>query len=151
MVERGQQARFAREAGAALGIGGEGGRQDLDRDVAPELAVARAIDLSHPAGAERRHNRVRAELLADPGGFAGTAAFYRSGRENGRGIGVVAHRDSSSWQRGRSPSWACSRMRPVFRPRPTLLPHGRRRLETLGILRRWRVFGRLFRDVAETA
>ena len=54
MVERGEQARFAREAGAALGVGCEVRRQDLDRDVAPELAVARAIDLAHAAGAERR-------------------------------------------------------------------------------------------------
>ena len=65
MVERGEQARFAREAGAALGIGGEVRRQDLDRDVAPELAVARAIDLAHAAGAERRDDRVGAELTAD--------------------------------------------------------------------------------------
>ena len=39
--------------------------QDLDRDVAPQLAVARAIDLAHAARAERRDDRVRAELTAD--------------------------------------------------------------------------------------
>ena len=65
MVERREQARFAREAGAALGIGREVRRQDLDRDVTTELAVARAIDLAHATGAERRHDRVRAEVPAD--------------------------------------------------------------------------------------
>ena len=53
MIERGEQARFAREAGAAFRIGGEVRRQDLDRHVATELAVARAIDLAHAASAER--------------------------------------------------------------------------------------------------
>ncbi len=57
--------RLAREAGAALGIGGEVGRQDLDRHVATELAVARAIDLAHAAGAERSDDRVGAELTSD--------------------------------------------------------------------------------------
>ena len=65
MVERRQQARFAREARPALGIGGEVRRQDLDRDVTPELGVACAIDLAHAAGAERGDDRVRAELTAD--------------------------------------------------------------------------------------
>ena len=40
-------------------------RQDLDRDVAPELAVARAIDFAHAASSERRDDGVRAELTAD--------------------------------------------------------------------------------------
>ena len=65
MVERGKQARFPREAGAALGIGREVRRQDLDRDVTTELAVARATDLAHAAGAEPRDDRVGAELAAD--------------------------------------------------------------------------------------
>ena len=65
MVERRQQARLAREAGAALGVGREVRRQDLDRDVAPELAVAGAIHLAHAAGAERRDGCVGPELTAD--------------------------------------------------------------------------------------
>jgi hypothetical protein len=48
VIERGEQARFAREAGAALGVGREVGRQDLDGDVTTQLAVARAIDLAMP-------------------------------------------------------------------------------------------------------
>jgi len=48
MVERRQHARFALEAGASIGIADKGGRQDLDRDVAPEPRVAGAIDLAIP-------------------------------------------------------------------------------------------------------
>ena len=62
VIECRERPRFAREAGAAFGIGGEVGREDLDRDVATELAVARAIDLAHAAGAERGHDRVGSEL-----------------------------------------------------------------------------------------
>ena len=36
------------------------GGQNLDGDVAAEPRVARAIDLAHPAGAERRDDLVRA-------------------------------------------------------------------------------------------
>ena len=52
-------------------------RQDLDRDVPPQLGVARAIDLAHAAGAERRDDRVRAEL---------TVSHLREGREGRRGF-----------------------------------------------------------------
>ena len=52
MIERGEHLRLALEAREAIGIGGERLGQDLDRDVAPELRVARAVDLAHPAGPE---------------------------------------------------------------------------------------------------
>ena len=65
VVERRQQARLAREARSTLGVGREMRRQDLYRDVASELVVARAIDLAHAAGAERRNDRVRSKLTAD--------------------------------------------------------------------------------------
>ena len=58
MVERREHPRFALEAREPLGIRREDVRQDLDRDVAPELRVARAIDLAHPARAERRKDSV---------------------------------------------------------------------------------------------
>ena len=48
MIERGQEAGFAREAGTTLGVCCEVRREDLDGDVAPQLAVVRAIDLAHP-------------------------------------------------------------------------------------------------------
>ena len=53
MVQRGECLRFAGEASQPLGVRREQFGQDLDRDAAIELRVARAIDLAHPAGAER--------------------------------------------------------------------------------------------------
>ena len=52
------------ESAPAVGIEREGIRQDLDRDVAIELRVARAIDLAHAARADRRDDFVRAETSA---------------------------------------------------------------------------------------
>ncbi len=50
MVQRGQQVRFAPEPRQTVGVGGDGFRQDLHRDVTPESRVARAVDLAHAAG-----------------------------------------------------------------------------------------------------
>ena len=47
------------------GSGSESGRQDLYRDIAPELRVARAVHLAHAAGAQQRHNLINADLFAD--------------------------------------------------------------------------------------
>jgi len=62
VIECRQRPRFACEARAPLGISREVRRQELDRDIAAKLAVARAIDLAHAARAERRHDSVGAEL-----------------------------------------------------------------------------------------
>jgi hypothetical protein len=61
MIERRQHLRLAREARAAIGIGGEPGRQDLQRDVAPQLGVAGAVHLAHSARAEQADHVVGAE------------------------------------------------------------------------------------------
>ena len=58
MVQRSRGASFLFEATEPIRIGA--GRQDLDRDVAAEPGVARAVDLAHPAGADERHDFVRA-------------------------------------------------------------------------------------------
>ena len=65
MIQRGQRLRFALEAREPLGIGDEQLGQDLDRDVAIELRVARAIHLAHAAGAERGEDLVGAEARAE--------------------------------------------------------------------------------------
>ena len=70
------RARFLLEALAAIGMGGRVGRQHLDRHVASEPGVGRAIDLSHPARADRGGDAVLAETAADhdeitPGFFNG--------------------------------------------------------------------------------
>ena len=71
MVERGERARFAREAGAALWIRREVRRQHLDGHLATELAIASAIDLAHATGAERREDLVWSKLTADHLGRTG--------------------------------------------------------------------------------
>ena len=43
------------------GVGGELGREDLDRDLAAQALVARAVDLAHASGPERREDLVRAK------------------------------------------------------------------------------------------
>jgi hypothetical protein len=53
---------FPPEAGEAVGISGEAFREDLDRDLAPELAVAGAIHLAHAAGTEQRTDLIRSDL-----------------------------------------------------------------------------------------
>ena len=62
MVERRGGARLLLEAAQPIGIGRERGGQDLDRDLASEPRVARAVDLAHAAGAERREDLVRTQL-----------------------------------------------------------------------------------------
>ena len=52
VVESGDGARFAFEAGAAIGIVGGIVRQHLERDLASELRVLGKVHLAHAAGAE---------------------------------------------------------------------------------------------------
>ena len=64
MVQRGDRPRFVLESTQTIGISGEPFRKDLDRHVAPEAGVARAIDLAHAARAERGEDLVRTEAFA---------------------------------------------------------------------------------------
>ena len=52
MIQRGQHLRFALESREPVGISRERLGQDLDRDVAIQPRVARAIDLAHAARAK---------------------------------------------------------------------------------------------------
>ena len=61
VIERRSELRLALEAREPLGIVRERVGQDLDRDVAAEPRVARAIDLAHAAGAESDKDLVDAE------------------------------------------------------------------------------------------
>ncbi len=65
MIERGEHARFAFEQGAALRIGGEGWRQDFNRNVSSERVVVRSIDFAHAADAEQRAECIAAKMAAD--------------------------------------------------------------------------------------
>jgi hypothetical protein len=62
--ERRHRARLALEALAQLGVAGEPLGQDLERDVAVERLVVRAVDLSHPARTEASGDAVMAEAGA---------------------------------------------------------------------------------------
>ncbi len=61
MVQSGEGLGFACEPGQAIGVGREGVRQDLQRDIAIELRVACTKDLSHSAFAYWRGDLVSAE------------------------------------------------------------------------------------------
>ena len=56
--------------------------QDFERDIAIQLRIARAIDLSHAAFADRRGDFVDSETRAGREGQ--TAPKYMSGRRRGR-------------------------------------------------------------------
>jgi hypothetical protein len=64
MIERGGGLSFLLEAVKAIWILHNEGWQDLDGDVALELRIADAIDLTHAAGAERAENLVTINLCA---------------------------------------------------------------------------------------
>ena len=64
MVQRGRRAGFLLEARQALGIGGEGRRQDLDGDIASQAGITRAIHVPHAAAAERSHDFIGPESRA---------------------------------------------------------------------------------------
>ena len=76
VVEAGGRARFLLEPLVPVGIGRELGREHLDRHVAPEAGVPRAVDLPHPAGAERREDLVRAKFLSRCQCHACVRGFY---------------------------------------------------------------------------
>ena len=61
VVERRQHLRLAREACDAIGIEGKGVGNDLQRDVAIQLGIARTIPLAHAAGTEGGKDFIRAE------------------------------------------------------------------------------------------
>jgi hypothetical protein len=65
VLQAGQQSRLALEARDAFRVARHLSGQDLDRDLATELGVARAIDLAHAALAESADDFVAAEGLAD--------------------------------------------------------------------------------------
>ena len=58
MVEGGDGAGFALEAGEPIGIARQLGGQHLERDVAAELRIGGAIHLAHAACAELVENSV---------------------------------------------------------------------------------------------
>ena len=68
----------ARSARARPVVRGQLRREDLDRDVAVQLRVARAVDLAHPARAERREDLVGTETCSGGERHRGARRFYIS-------------------------------------------------------------------------
>ena len=64
MIQRRQDLRFPSETGQTVGVGRERVRKDLQRDVAIERRVARAVDLAHAAHAEQFGDLVRTQESA---------------------------------------------------------------------------------------
>jgi hypothetical protein len=60
-VQRRGRAGFLLESMEAIDVGRECAGQYLDRNVTPEPRIARAIDLAHAAGSDRRGDLVDAE------------------------------------------------------------------------------------------
>ena len=82
VIEGRERLRFAREPGQAIGIAGERVRKDLQRDVAIQLRIVRAIHLAHSACAEGGENLIRAESDARAEGQL--SWIIRAGQQPGR-------------------------------------------------------------------
>ena len=65
MIQCGQQAGFTFKPRESLRVEREKFVQDFDRDVAPQLRIAGAINFPHPARAKPREQTVGAYLSAD--------------------------------------------------------------------------------------
>ena len=87
MIQRREDLRFALEPGDAVRIVGEDVREDLDRDFAPQLRIARAINLSHAAAAEGSDDLVRPDARAGLDHHAERAELYAPE------VGTPRHRD----------------------------------------------------------
>ena len=59
VIEGGGGNRFAREALAGVGVGGQVRREHLDRDFAAKPQIAGPVDLPHAAAAQRGVNLIR--------------------------------------------------------------------------------------------
>ena len=59
VIDGRQDLRFALESRKSIRIVGERWRQDLDRDVAIQLGIAGAVDLTHPADSNQGVDPVR--------------------------------------------------------------------------------------------
>jgi hypothetical protein len=61
---RGEHLRFTSEPGEAIGIVGDGGPQDFDRDLAVQRRVTGLVHLAHSAHADPRRELIRADARA---------------------------------------------------------------------------------------
>src|SRR5262245_22722025 len=86
MVQRGECAGLALKASQAFGVMCERLRQDLDRDVAIKLRVARTINLTHAARADQGANFIGAESSARGKCHYAPRTFYAIAPESRRSV-----------------------------------------------------------------
>jgi hypothetical protein len=100
MVECRQEFGFALEPGEPVRILREHLQQDLDRDVAIQLRVVRAIHLAHPARADLRGDFIGAEAGTGGKGHGGRRGLYERGvaNENGTGPDASPYTDAHTVQ-----------------------------------------------------
>jgi hypothetical protein len=67
VLQSGERSRFAIETRQSLGVSGHLGGEDLDGDIATELAVAGTIYLTHAAFAERAGDFIVRQGITDQG------------------------------------------------------------------------------------
>ncbi len=87
MIQRSDRPRFLLETPQAFRISGKGSGQDLDRDLATEASVARAIHLSHATSTESGKNFVGPE-------FGSRGKRHRRRNYRGTCIGKTARQPS---------------------------------------------------------
>ena len=92
MVQRGEGTRFPLETCYAVPVFEEFFRQDLQRDVAPELRVLRPVDLPHPARAERRDDLVGPEPCCPSRSSPGSPQDRGPVRDDDAAVGLDVRR-----------------------------------------------------------
>ena len=133
VVERSQRLRLAREPASRSAIVANRLGQDLDRDVAIELRVARAIHLAHAAGPERPEDFVLTEARPDRERHGRRCDLTLVPQESGSTAGHALlllrpaprrqPREAHAWQlasppsSSRGPRSACGHRRAVAGPR----------------------------------
>ena len=80
VIQRRENLRFPLKTRQAIGIIGKGIGKDLERDVALQSRVVRAIDLAHSPGAERGENLIRADAGTGSEGHWVWRRLYGRGR-----------------------------------------------------------------------
>ena len=85
MIQRCEGGRFPLKTGEAIGIARKRVGEDLERDVASQLQIARAVDFAHAAGAERCDDVVRAEARSSGEGHCVLAPWIIYGLSRFRG------------------------------------------------------------------
>jgi hypothetical protein len=96
MIEGRCGTRFLSETLQPFGIGGERRGQNLDRDVAAESLVARAVDFTHPASADDRLYLVWAQARSRNETHVARILLSSQDSKNG----PQRHRDSETQRHG---------------------------------------------------